>query len=56
MATEGSLEDLEIRLLLEAIQSRYGYRFLDYAQSSMRRRVRAALTRSGLAHLGELQH
>ena len=56
MATESSLEDLEIRLLLEAIQSRYGYRFLDYAQSSMRRRVRAALARSGLAHLGELQH
>ncbi len=56
MLAENSLEDLEIRLLLQAIQSRYGYHFVDYAQSSMRRRVRAALTRSGLAHLGELQH
>jgi len=51
-----NLEDLEIRLLLQAIQARYGYHFVDYAQNSMRRRVRAALTRSGLPHLGELQH
>lgn len=50
------LEDLEIRLLLQAIQARYGYQFIDYAQSSMRRRVRAALSRSGFSHLGELQH
>ncbi|MEI9938673.1 MAG: protein-glutamate O-methyltransferase CheR [Pseudomonadota bacterium] len=56
MLPECSLEDLEIRLLLQAIQARYGYHFVDYAQSSMRRRVRAALTRSGLPHLGELQH
>ncbi len=56
MLAESSLEDLEIRLLLQAIQARYGYHFVDYAQSSMRRRVRAALTRSGLPHLGELQH
>lgn len=56
MPPEPDVEELEIRLLLEAIQARYGYHFLDYAQSSMRRRVRAALARSGLAHLGELQH
>jgi chemotaxis protein methyltransferase CheR len=53
---EANLEDLEIRLLLEGIHARYGYRFQDYAPSSMRRRVRAALARSGLRHLGELQH
>lgn len=56
MLAEASLEDLEISLLLQAIQAKYGYHFVDYAQSSMRRRVRAALTRSGLSHLGELQH
>ncbi|HEY3669230.1 MAG TPA: protein-glutamate O-methyltransferase CheR [Polyangiaceae bacterium] len=56
MQPEPELEDLEIRLLLEAIHARYGYRFQDYAQGSMRRRVRAALARSGLSHLGELQH
>jgi chemotaxis protein methyltransferase CheR len=51
-----SLENLEIRLVLEAIFEKYGYRFQDYAEASMRRRVRAALARSGLRHLGELQH
>jgi chemotaxis protein methyltransferase CheR len=56
MLAENSLEDLEIRLLLQAIHAKYGYHFVDYAQSSMRRRGRAALTRSGLPHLGELQH
>lgn len=56
MLAEANLEDLEIRLLLQAIQAKYGYQFVDYAEGSMRRRVRAALTRSGLRHLGELQH
>jgi chemotaxis protein methyltransferase CheR len=56
MQLERSAEELEIRLLLQAIQARYGYHFVDYAENSMRRRVRAALMRSGLPHLGELQH
>jgi len=55
-ARQDELEELEIHLLLQAIQAKYGYHFVDYAQGSMRRRVRAALTRSGLSHLGELQH
>lgn len=53
---ELEIEDVEIRLLLEAIHARYGYDLRDYAPASMRRRVRAALAVSGLAHLGELQH
>ena len=56
MSSEIDVEELEIRLLLDAIHARYGYRFQDYARSSMRRRVRAALARSGLPHMGELQH
>src|SRR6187402_826735 len=56
MRSLAEVEELEIRLLLEAIHARYGYRFQDYAMSSMRRRVRAALARSGLSHFGELQH
>ncbi|HEY0469832.1 MAG TPA: CheR family methyltransferase [Polyangiaceae bacterium] len=56
MLADSSPEDLEIRLLLQGIQARYGYQFIDYAESSMRRRVRAALVRSGLPHFGELQH
>ncbi len=56
MLAHDSVEDLEIRLLLAAIFEKYGYRFRDYAEASMKRRVRAALARSGLSHLGELQH
>jgi len=56
MPPEAEVEDLEVRLLLEAIHAKYGYRFQDYAASSMRRRVRVALARSGLGNLGELQH
>lgn len=50
------LEDLEIRLLLDAIASRYGYDLREYAGPSIRRRVHAALSRSGCPNLGELQH
>ena len=56
MAPTTEIEDLEIRLLLEAIHAKYGYRFQDYALGSMRRRVKVALARSGLSHLGDLQH
>jgi chemotaxis protein methyltransferase CheR len=50
------VESLEIRLVLEAINSQYGYDLREYASTSMQRRVMAALRTSGLAHLGELQH
>jgi chemotaxis protein methyltransferase CheR len=56
MPSAAETEALEIRLLLEAIHARYGYRFQDYAQGSMHRRVKVALARSGLGHLGDLQH
>ncbi len=54
--TPADVEALEIRLLLEAIHARYGFDLREYAPSSLRRRVRAALARSGLEHLGALQH
>lgn len=50
------VEKLEIRLLLEAIHVKYGYDLRDYAENSIRRRVLTALGKSGLPHLGELQH
>jgi chemotaxis protein methyltransferase CheR len=56
MPADDTTEDLEIALILEAIQLRYGYDLREYARSSMRRRVLAVLARSGLPHLGELQH
>jgi chemotaxis protein methyltransferase CheR len=56
MPSEAETEELEIRLLLQAIHAQYGYHFQDYAKGSMGRRVKVALARSGLSHLGELQH
>jgi chemotaxis protein methyltransferase CheR len=41
--TPGELEALEIELLLEAIQRRWGYDFRDYARASITRRVQAFL-------------
>jgi chemotaxis protein methyltransferase CheR len=54
--TPSETEAIEIGLLLEAIFRKYGYDLRGYAPDSMTRRVRAALAKSGLEHLGELQH
>jgi len=51
-----AVQQLEVRLILEAIFSRYGYDFRKYAEDSMRRRVLAAAAKIGARHLGELQH
>jgi chemotaxis protein methyltransferase CheR len=56
MLGAGDLNELEVRLLLEAIHARYGYDFRQYAQDSMQRRVAAAAAKVGVKHLGELQH
>jgi chemotaxis protein methyltransferase CheR len=50
------IDDIEVRLLLEAIYLRYGYDLRGYAPGSIRRRVHAALAKSGFAQLTELQH
>jgi chemotaxis protein methyltransferase CheR len=49
-------EAIEVQLVLEAIFEKYGYDLRGYQTESMTRRVRAALAKSGLAHLGEFQH
>jgi chemotaxis protein methyltransferase CheR len=49
-------EAIEVRLVLEAIFAKYGYDLRGYQIESMTRRVRAALAKSGIAHLGEFQH
>ncbi|HTM46267.1 MAG TPA: protein-glutamate O-methyltransferase CheR [Polyangiaceae bacterium] len=51
-----STEELEVGLLLEAINARYGYDFRDYAPGTIQRRMRNALKKSGAANLGDLQH
>jgi chemotaxis protein methyltransferase CheR len=47
--------ELEQRLLLEAIYAKYCYDFRGYAQASMRRRLRGALSVLGLPTLSQLQ-
>jgi chemotaxis protein methyltransferase CheR len=56
MAPEVDPVELEMSLVLDAIERRYGYDLRGYMPDSMQRRLRAALARSGLAHFGELQH
>jgi len=48
------MEELEIDLLLEAIQRRYGYDFRDYARASLRRKVRQLAATVGVGHISEL--
>ena len=56
MEPDSEAEAIEVDLLLEAIHARYGCDLRGYARASMRRRVLSALARSGLPHLGALQH
>jgi chemotaxis protein methyltransferase CheR len=56
MEPDEGVEAIEIRLFLEAVHAKYGYDLRDYAPASMYRRVLAALAKSGLRHLGDLQH
>lgn len=54
--TPEAIEELEVRLLIDAIQARYGYDFRDYVTGPMRRRMQAVLIKSGFENFGELQH
>jgi chemotaxis protein methyltransferase CheR len=51
----GDLEELEVRLLLEAIYHRYGYDFRQYALSSIKRRIRHHISEEGLGNVSRLQ-
>lgn len=50
-----SPEEIELDLLLEGIQRRYGLDFRDYARPSLARRVRQYLEAEGFANISELQ-
>jgi chemotaxis protein methyltransferase CheR len=56
MASTPDTDEIEMRLVLEAINARYGYDFRDYSPETMHRRVRAALARSGANNFGLMQH
>lgn len=55
METFERIEDIEIRLLLEALYHRYHYDFRNYAMSSIRRRLRQAREQMGFATISALQ-
>jgi len=49
------IEDIEIRLLLEALYVRYHYDFRNYAMASIKRRLRQAREQLGFATISALQ-
>lgn len=51
----GTMADLEVRLLLEAIFDRYHYDFRSYAPASLKRRLAQACEQLGVATLSGLQ-
>jgi chemotaxis protein methyltransferase CheR len=51
----GKVEDIEIRLLLEALYSTYHYDFRNYAMASIKRRLRQAREQLGFPTLSALQ-
>jgi chemotaxis protein methyltransferase CheR len=53
--TYEKIEDIEIRLLLEALYHRYHYDFRNYAMSSIRRRLRQAREQLGFATISAMQ-
>jgi chemotaxis protein methyltransferase CheR len=53
--TYEKIEDIEIRLLLEALYQRYHYDFRNYAMSSIRRRLRQAREQLGFATISAMQ-
>ena len=52
---DAALEDLELKLLLEAVFRHYGYDFRDYSPASLKRRVLARMESEKLATISDLQ-
>jgi chemotaxis protein methyltransferase CheR len=55
LGTPEKVEDVEIRLLLEALYFRYHYDFRNYAMASIKRRLRQARDQLGFATFSALQ-
>lgn len=53
--TADELLDIEIKLLLEGVYQVYGYDFREYAEASIRRRIKGWLASSNFANLSEAQ-
>ena len=54
MTRASEFQELEVKLLLQAIEERYGYHFGDYAKASLMRRVRKHLEKSGVKNISDL--
>ncbi len=50
------LEDIEVKVLAEAIFLYHGYDFRDYAEASFKRRLKALMRKAQLTSLSQLQH
>jgi chemotaxis protein methyltransferase CheR len=48
-------EEIELKLLIEAIYLQYSYDFRDYSQASLKRRVQLAVTQLGCEGISDLQ-
>jgi chemotaxis protein methyltransferase CheR len=55
MPAPEKIEDIEIRLLLEALHGRYHYDFRNYAMASIKRRLKQAKEQLGFATISALQ-
>jgi len=55
LAAQEKVEDIEIRLLLEALYTRYHYDFRNYAMASIKRRLRQARDQLGFGNFSALQ-
>lgn len=51
----GTIEEIELNLLLEAIHQRYGYDFREYSRAHIRRRILSRVGRNGMSSISELQ-
>lgn len=49
-------QDIEIRLLVEAIYQKYGYDFRNYSQAHVKRRILNRFSLSGLKNISEMIH
>ena len=53
-ASHENLEEFEVALLLEAIERRWGHDFRDYAQASIKRRIRHTMMEHRIAQISDL--
>jgi chemotaxis protein methyltransferase CheR len=54
LVVDRSIEDVEVRLLLDGVFRQYGHDYRDYAPSSLRRRLRHLMLAEGLSSVSEL--